>query len=214
MRLQALKYAVLSLLAVPAAFANTATLATLNPSGNDSVGAYTFTVSGASNPDFGCNCLYFAPNSTYTSSADSTYPAYGSIVQIAGDNTVTLTFSAPVSGLVLYEFSLGGLGTETSYTFNAPFTVLSEGINGLYRNATDNNGNFTVSGNTLTGNEANGTIEFTGPVSSLSIDVNTGENYNGFEVGVINPTPEPESLVMVGTGLIGLAGLVRRRISR
>jgi PEP-CTERM motif len=64
----------------------------------------------------------------------------------------------------------------------------------------------------MIGNESDGTIEFAGTLSSLSFTVTGSEFWNGFTIGTASantgPTPEPSTLVMLGTGLAGLAGLL------
>jgi hypothetical protein len=216
MRLQTLKYAVLSfsLAAASTAFASTATLANLN---TQTVGGVGFTITSATNNDFGCNCFSVSEPGTYTSATVSNMPAPGDpIVQLGASGVTTINFASPVDNLLLYVFSLGGSGTTSTYTFDHAVTVLSSGTNGLYPEY--NGGHFTTTADSITGDEANGTIEFAGPISTLTITDTNGEYYSGFELGVLgastSATPEPESLVMVGTGLIGLAGLVRRRLSR
>ncbi len=87
---------------------------------------------------------------------DGTFPANEvPILQSADD--ITMTFTQPVSQVRLNIRQLAGNGL----TFNEPFVLLSS------------DGDFTISGNTLTGlaqagSDANGTLLFQGPLTTLS----------------------------------------------
>jgi hypothetical protein len=153
------------------------------------------------------NFNYFIPTSTYTSSTVSNAPTDGGMIAISGTPaTHTFTFSSPVTNLVLSEVSLGQPGLAVIYNFDEPFTILSCGPNGVF-----GGGCITQSGDSMIGNEGDGTIEFAGTFSSLSFTVTGSEFWNGFTIGTAasaSPTPEPSTLVMLGTGLAGLAGLL------
>lgn len=99
----------------------------------------------------------------------------GALIAITGNGTTTntFTFSTPVTGLILSEVSLGGY-TDTSYTFDAPFTVLSCGPNVVYGGSCFEEGVGTTS-YVLSGQEVDGTIEFLGPISTLSFTTANGE---------------------------------------
>jgi hypothetical protein len=102
--------------------------------------------------------------------------------------------------------SLGAPSVSTAYTFNTPFTILQIGPSNEY-----GSGTLTQSGDTLTGTEGDGIIEFAGPVSSLSWTATDPEFWNGFTFGAKNSvavaTAEPSTLLMLGTGLAALIGL-------
>lgn len=208
---------VLALAAVPCAFASPVTYATWNnPSGNTvtgTIGSIGVTYTGEIN--FVSHFNYFLPLSTYTSSTVSNAPTTGGMIAITGNGTTTntFTFSQPISGLILSEVSLGGY-RSTSYTFDHNFSILSCGPGAVYGGGCIQESG----GNTMFAQEGDGTIGFAGTFSSLSFTTANGEYWNGFTIGLLpqsnnSPVPEPGTLVLLGTGILGLAGAVRRKLS-
>jgi hypothetical protein len=218
----------LVLSAASTAFAETITYATIDPSTatgtSGTIGGISYTYTGAyafiDASDTGAT-NFFTPFSTYTSSTVSNTPTDGGLIAISDTGlTHTFTFSTPVTDLIFSEVSLGQPGIPTSYSFNSSFTVLSCGPNSYYGGACFSSGGVGTTGTVLQGNEDDGTIEFNGPISSLSFTTANGEYWNGFDIGLgaqtTSPTltPEPSSFVLLGTGIAGLVGLARRRLVR
>ena len=135
-------------------------------------------------------------------------------LQEASAFTDTLTFSQPLVNPVIDIVSLGA-GNTVGYNFNATPIILSQG--------TDDWGGcdtcLSVSGNTVDGAEGTGAVEFVGSYSSIAWTPTGGEYWNGVTVGAAaigtgggtTATPEPGSLLLVGSGITGLVGMLRRR---
>ena len=129
-------------------------------------------------------------------------------VQLSGI-TNTLTFSQAVYMPVMALVSVGQPAVAVSYDFDRSFALLSEG-RGFF-----GDGSWTQSGNSFTGNEAHGAIQFDGWVSSISWTNDVPELWHGFTVGVtqVQPVPVPAAIWLFGSGLLGLSGIARRKKS-
>lgn len=134
----------------------------------------------------------------------------------------------------------GNLGSSGVFSAGGSFTIMSNGSNGLpsgalftgsfsgpvnwvgtYNPAGDKGlgtWTYTLTG-TVSGALSNGTVANGGTVQ-ITFDVNGGKPFGkGVTVrannGVTTVTvPEPGTLGLLGTGLIGLAGLMRRKMKR
>jgi len=158
----------------------------------------------------------WAPNSSFIGGTVTASPStVGDNIFLNGNftGTNTITFASPVVNPVFAIWSLGAPSVAASFNFNATPTFEAGGPNSQF-----GGGPITVSGNTVSGREGNGVVQFTGTFSSLSW-TNTFENFYGFTVGangVAGPipgpgaVPEPSTIALFGIGLIGL-GLARRR---
>ena len=154
-----------------------------------------------------------AEGSTFLSANVPQLPPNGDYINLEGWDypTQTLTFSNPVSNLVMNVISMGSSGNMGSYQFNNPFVILSQ------------NGLLSKVGNELRGNEGHGTIQFTGVFSSLSWSVSSPEG-SFYNIGVTSAAapgsaavPEPgqvaASLLLLG-GIGGYVFLKRRKAAQ
>jgi autotransporter-associated beta strand protein len=91
----------------------------------------------------------------------------------------TLTFSSPVSNVLMSIYSLGAPSSVSSLTFSQPFQVLSSTGGSTFVSA----GN-ALTGYTLTGYEGRGVIQFLGDYTSLSWNVTAPEVYSAFNIGM------------------------------
>lgn len=142
-----------------------------------------------------------------------TGPKTNDFIQVSGGTgtgTNTLSFSAPVDNVFLAIVSLGQPGSPAQFDFDHAFTITSQGVGNFGGSSTA----LTQTGNTLFGSEGNGVLQFTGPITSISWTNPVHEFYYGFTVGAAAGTstvPEPGSLALLATGLIGLAPIARKR---
>ena len=121
--------------------------------------------------------------------------------------TNKLTFSQPITNPIMAVNSMGNLGLSVSYTFNAPFNILSHNSTNPNNPAYWGYGQLSQSGNTLIGTEGTGAIQFIGTYSSIEFSVDQPETWHGFTVGKLEQVPEPGKQVPEPTSTLSLLAL-------
>jgi MYXO-CTERM domain-containing protein len=142
----------------------------------------------------GAGTNYWNQSAAYTSTEVDNPPPDPDILQLSGgqDETYRVTLSEAIKDPIMAIVSLGASGTPTTYDFDSPFTIVSQGPGSFGGTATSLQ---QLPNNVLQGSEGNGTIQFIGTFSTFSWTVPTPESWHGFTFAIrtteaLEPTPD------------------------
>ena len=147
---------------------------------------------------------YWNPTTPYVSPQVENAPPTPDILQLQGgtNETYRVTLSEPIKDPIMALVSLGQRGLPTTYDFDAPFTIVSQGPGYFGGNDTALE---SLPGNVLQGSEGSGTIQFIGTFATFSWTVPTPETWHGFTFG-IRTTERLEPTAQGGGGAGGVGG--------
>jgi hypothetical protein len=138
-------------------------------------------------------------------------PDQHDIIRLVGGDTgkYTLTFSAAVLNPILALLSVGTPHQQVDYRFDQTPTLLGSGVGWWGGCAAC----LFVEGNTVSGREGHGSVQFLGSFTTLNWTAPNYEDWQGFTVGTasVSPVPEPSTFVLMASGLAFAGFLAKRR---
>jgi len=176
---------------------------------NGSPGTFSFAqIAGGTN--------YWNPSAPYISAQVSNAPPPSDILALVGgqNQIYTVTLSEPIKDPIMAIVSLGRTNLPTTYDFDSPFAIVSQGVGFWGGGPTALT---QLPGDILRGTEGHGTIQFIGTFSTFSWLVPTPEDWHGFTFGIrttqaLEPNvPEPTTFALLALGGVALLGSRRRR---
>jgi PKD repeat protein len=126
---------------------------------------------------------FWSPSAPYESIEVPNAPPASDILQLQGGTATTyrVTLTEPIVDPIMAIHSLGQGGKPTTYDFDSPFDIVSQGV-GYHGGC----GTCLVelNGDILLGEEGHGTIRFDGSFSTFSWTVPTPEVWHGFTFAI------------------------------
>lgn len=159
---------------------------------------------------------YWNPRATFLGAMYTDASAIPSdMIALSGGRgiTSTFTFSEPILNPFISFVSVGRGSTPVDYVFSAPVTIVAGGPNSVFGGSAlvPTPGN----PNGVRGLEGNGTVMLNGSYSTISFTTVGGEYWSGLTIGVqglsTNVVPEPSTVILTASGLLGLLVAARRR---
>jgi hypothetical protein len=126
---------------------------------------------------------FWSPDTPYISAEVENAPPTPDILQLQGgqNQIYQVTLSEPIRDPIMAIVSLGQPAVTTSYEFDAPFAIVSQGAGYWGGNAT---ALVALPNNVLQGTEGHGTIRFMGTFATFSWTVPVPEYWHGFTFGI------------------------------
>ena len=156
-----------------------------------------FSITGASVTDNGSS-LTFIPDSIAVGAANTITGSFGTLLSAneAGSITQTINYSPYTAGSGVITLTNMD-GTIVTYTLDT-LTAKVDGNFSLFTGtgilSTSAAGYDNTDGTLYFSTQGNGTVTFSATTSA-------------------SPVPEPSTLALLGTGLVGIAGVVKRRLA-